>query len=77
MIVGEHKLVPVILGGQRYYQTSEACHIAGISRNTFLRWVKDGLFMDVKQRDRHGWRLFTEEDLNRLVIEVNRVSRSD
>jgi hypothetical protein len=73
----EHKYMPVILGGYKYYQTSEACHIAGISRNTFLRWVKDDLFIDVKQRDRHGWRLFTEEDLQRLVTEVNRVNPGD
>ena len=69
--------MPVILGGRQFYQTSEACHIAGTSRNSFLRWVKDGLFMDVKQRDRHGWRLFTEEDLQRLIKEVNRINPGD
>jgi len=68
--------MPLILGGTKYYQTGEACRAAHISRNTFLRWVKAGSFVDVKQKDRHGWRLFTEDDVNRLVREGNRVHLS-
>ena len=66
--------MPVTLGGRKYYKTSEACRMAGMSRNTFLRWVREGSFADVKQRDRHGWRLFTEAEVKRLLLEVNRVS---
>lgn len=69
--------MPVTLGGHEYYKTTEACSIAGTSRNTFLRWVKKGSFADVRQRDRHGWRLFTEVELKRLIHEVNRVSTRD
>jgi len=62
-----------IIGEKKYYNTAEACRIAGISKNTFLRWVRSGLFADVGHRDRRGWRLFTEEDLKRLKIEANKV----
>jgi hypothetical protein len=47
--------------------------MAGISKNTFLRWVKEKSFVDVAQRDRHGWRLFSHEDLGRLKAVVNKV----
>jgi hypothetical protein len=57
--------------------TAEACKIAGTSRNTFLRWVREKSFADVRQRDRHGWRLFTQDELDRLAKEVNRVNRVD
>ena len=66
--------MPVVLAGQRYYKTSEACRMAGMSRNTFFRWVREGSFADAKQRDRHGWRLFTEDEVERLIAEVNRVN---
>ena len=65
--------MPVILNSTKYYRTTEACKAAGTSRNTYLRWVRQGLFVDVTHRDRKGWRLFTKEDLDRLVAEVNRV----
>lgn len=63
--------MPVTLAGRRYYKTSEACRMAGMSRNTFLRWVREGAFADAKQRDRHGWRLFTEDEVRRLAAEVD------
>ncbi len=69
--------MPVVLAGQRYYKTSEACQMAGMSRNTYFRWVRKGSFGDAKQRDRHGWRLFTEDEVKRLTAEVNRVSTGD
>jgi excisionase family DNA binding protein len=67
--------MPVALNGQNYYRTAEVCRIVGMSKNTFLRWVRDGSFADVQYRDRRGWRLFTEDDLNRLKAEVNRVHK--
>jgi len=56
-----------------YYRTNEACALAGISKNTFLRWVSNGTYPDVVYRDRRGWRLFTEQEVNRLKSEVNRI----
>lgn len=67
--------MPIKLNEQTYYSTAEACRIAGTSKNTFLRWVRNGLFTDVEHRDRRGWRLFTEDDLDRLKAEANRVTR--
>ncbi|MBN1862167.1 MAG: helix-turn-helix domain-containing protein [Dehalococcoidales bacterium] len=66
-------MMVVTLDGKTYYRTAEACRLAGISRNTFFRWLREGLFADVGIRDRRGWRLFTEEDLIRLKNEANRV----
>jgi len=57
----------------KYYRTQEACTLAGITKNTFLRWVAAGSFRDVSCRDRRGWRLFTEDDLRRLNSEANRI----
>ena len=67
--------MPIILNGKKFYRTSEACALVGTSRNTFLRWVRQGLFADVANWDRRGWRLFTEEDLGRLRDEVNKVHK--
>ena len=54
--------MPIRLNGQTYYGTAEACNMAPTTRNTFLRWVRDGLFTDVEHRNTKGWRLFTEDD---------------
>ena len=67
--------MPVEMNGKKYYRTSEACRIAGISKNTYLRWTREGQLPDIEQRDRRGWRLFTEHDLARLVDEAMRVDR--
>jgi len=52
---------------------AEACEMAGTSRNTLLRWIREGRFSDVGIRDRNGWRLFTQNDVERLKAEVNRI----
>ena len=57
--------------GKTYYTTAEACQIAGTSKSTFLRWVKEGSFADVDNWNHKGWRLFTEEDVGRLEAKVN------
>jgi len=44
----------------------------GISRATLFRWLKAGL-LKKSYRDRRGWRLFTEDDLNKIQTEANRV----
>ena len=66
--------MPITINGNTYYRTAEACRIVGISRNTFFRWVRQGLFADVKNVDRRGWRLFTKEDLERLNAEANQIT---
>lgn len=62
------------INDQIYYRTSEACQRAGISRATLFRWLKAGILEDVMRRDRKGWRLFTEDDINIIKSEATRVS---
>ncbi len=61
------------VNGSTYYWTAEACRLAGTSKNTFLRWVKEGRLPDTERRDRRGWRLFAEEEVQGLKSEVNRI----
>jgi excisionase family DNA binding protein len=58
----------------RAYRTKEMCKLAGISRSTYLRWVKTGVITDVKQWDRRGWRLFNPGDIARIREEVHRIA---
>ena len=58
--------------GPTYYRTSEACRIAGISRSTLLPWVRSGTLKDVTHRDRRGWRLFTQTDIDRIRYEADK-----
>ena len=48
--------------------------MAGTSKNTFFRWVKEGRFPDTELRDRRGWRLFTQHEVEELKAEVDKVS---
>ena len=66
--------MPIIYDGKKYYRTAEVCRMAGISKNTLLRWIREKTFVDVKTRDRRGWRLFTKDDLDRLTAEVHKVT---
>lgn len=60
--------MPATINGQTYYRTAEACRMAGISKNTPFRWLKNGIFNEPAHRDKRGWRLFTEDEVNRLKI---------
>ena len=68
------KRMPPTINGQTYYRTSEACKRAGISRATFFRWLKEGSIEDVSHRDRRGWRLFTQGDVDRIKSEAGRTT---
>jgi predicted site-specific integrase-resolvase len=48
-----------------YRQAHEVAKLAGISKNTLLRWLKAGRVPEVA-RDRNGWRIFSEEDVARI-----------
>jgi excisionase family DNA binding protein len=63
--------MPLELNGQIYYRTSEVCRQIGISRATLLRWLSQGMLLKLL-RDRRGWRLFTETDLDILSAEAKR-----
>ena len=64
--------MPIEIDGQVYYRTSEACKKTGISRATLFRWLKEGI-LEKTYRDRRGWRMFTDDDLNTVRAEANRV----
>jgi predicted site-specific integrase-resolvase len=63
----------VNMRGQTYYRTAEVCSLAGISRSTLFRWLRRGILDDVSHRDRRGWRLFTDHDINRITNESNKI----
>jgi len=67
--------MPLKLDDQTFYNTREACKLAGTNRHTFLRWVRQKKFTDVEHRDRNGWRLFTDDDLCRLKARVNHIDK--
>jgi excisionase family DNA binding protein len=58
---------------QTYYRTLEVCRRVGISRATLLRWIRQGILEDVRHKDRNGWRLFTEDDIDRIKCEATRI----
>lgn len=61
----------LVINGRTLYSTAEACRLAGISKPTFLRWVKEKRIPDVGCRDRNGWRLFTYGEVRRLKKQAN------
>ena len=60
------------IDGKKYFETTEVCRKAGISRPTLFRWLKRGLLTRL-HKDRRGWRLFTEEDLARIQGEAGKI----
>jgi predicted site-specific integrase-resolvase len=68
--------MPVTLNGCKYYRTAEVCRRCGISRTTLFRWLAEGIFKEPEIRDRRGWRLFTEEEVDMMESEANRISHS-
>ena len=65
--------MPIVVDGATYYRTAEVCDLIGISRSTLFRWVKQEGDKDAKNRDRRGWRLFTEAEVDNLRKEANRI----
>ncbi len=66
--------MPVVIDGRSYYRTLEACKRTGLSRATLFRWLKEGI-VEEPRRDRRGWKLFGEGDLNKIQAEVNRTQK--
>jgi hypothetical protein len=73
LLYQEIQLVAIEINGQMYYKTSEACKKTGISRATLFRWLKFGI-LEKYYKDRRGWRLFTEEDLNKIRAEARKIN---
>ena len=68
--------MPITIDGQMYYRTAEVCRLIGMSKTTFFRWLKEGIFKEAKYRNRRGWRLFSEDEVNRFKAEANRLIES-
>ena len=66
------KCMAVEINGKTYYRTAEICVKAGISRATLFRWLKAGVLKKTF-RDRRGWRMFTEKDLESMRAEAEMI----
>lgn len=65
--------MPMISNKETYYRTVEVCRIAGISRNTLFRWLKEGIYTEPEKRDWRGWRLFSQSQLDRIKEKTGRI----
>jgi len=65
----------VEIDGKKYYWTLEVCYKAHLSRSTLLRWLKRGV-IEEPIKDRRGWRIFSEEELERIKAETKRTYES-
>ena len=65
--------MPVKVDAEVHYWTLEVCRKANISRSTLLRRLEEGMLAKIR-RDRRGWRLFTENDLNVIIAETERIT---
>jgi excisionase family DNA binding protein len=64
--------VSIEIDGEIYYRTSEACKKTGVSRATLFRWLKAGI-LEKYHKDRRGWRMFKEEDLDKIRAEARKI----
>jgi predicted site-specific integrase-resolvase len=68
--------MPVKIDGRIYYRTAEVCQMVGIGKSTLFRWIRQNVVKDAEFRDRKGWRLFAEDELNSLKSETNKIQKS-
>ena len=68
--------MPVKIDGRVYYRTAEVCQIVGIGKSTLFRWIRQNVVDDAEYRDRKGWRLFTEEELQTLKSETSKIQKN-
>ena len=65
--------MPMEIDGQTFYKSAEACQIAGISKSTLHRWIREGVVSEVKHKDRNGWRLFNHQEIEGIKAEATRI----
>jgi DNA-binding transcriptional MerR regulator len=68
--------MPKDINGNRFYTASEVCREADISRPTLFRWLKRGILNQL-HRDRRGLRMFTGDDLQKILLEAGRIDIQD
>lgn len=54
---------------KNYFSTTEAAEHLQVSRDTLLRWFREGRVQPV-QKDGRGWRYFTGDDIRRIAREA-------
>ncbi len=69
--------MPVTINGEKYYRTAEVYRTVGVSRNTLYHLLQRGILGKYELRDRRGWRLFTRDDMDKLLAENSRIARVD
>ena len=52
-----------------FYQTKEASKIAGVHRDTLLRWLREGKIPEPK-RNRNNWRIFSKKEIESIIYFV-------
>lgn len=65
--------MPKMINDNCYYTTREVCSRLGISKSTLFRWIRKDSNYDVEYRDRNGWRLYSEDEIERLNKDYNRL----
>lgn len=65
--------MPVTVRGKTYYRTAEVYRMLGICRTTLYRWLQKGVFGETEHRDERGWRLYTQNELDRGRDKANRI----
>jgi hypothetical protein len=50
--------------------------MVGIGKSTLFRWIRQNVVKDAECRDRKGWRLFAEDELNSLKSETNKIQKN-
>ena len=63
----------VEIDGQIYYRAHEGCAMIRISKSTLLRWIRNGIIEDTSRRDWRGWRLFSQDELQRIKEVANTI----
>ena len=63
----------VVIDGKTYYRTAEVFRIIGVSRNTLYRWLKKDILGGIEYRDSRGWRLYTQDEIDKLNTAINRI----
>jgi excisionase family DNA binding protein len=64
----------VTIRGETYYRTSEAARLASISKSTLIRWLNNGTIKGTIHKDRRGWRVFSDSDIEALIAEAGRIN---
>lgn len=55
-----------LINSVAYYSAGEVAEMAGVHRLTLLRWIRERKLADA-DRDRNGWRMFSEEMTKEIV----------